>query len=212
MEHLDLNQLLKKSALYDQRITELFKLEPKGTARRFKAARALASLSFEHSRSIKNLVTAGLCSSGAALVRVQYESLVRALWSLYVATDDEIELSLADLTPESAQNASKSVSINKMLDGIEKHAPQVPIEPLRQFKETSWQPLNSFVHAGIHAVSKQGTGFPVETAMMMVRLSNAMLELTGIFVLIMAGVPPEESGMEELQSQFADCLPLPTSM
>ncbi|MGY2169161.1 DUF6988 family protein [Pseudomonas gingeri] len=206
---MDLDVLLSRSSLYDLKITELFELEPRGKARRFEAARRLVSLSFEHSRSIKHLVSAGLCSSAAALMRVQYEALVRALWSLYVATDDQAESALAELTPDSAKAANKAISLNAMLDDIEKHAPQVPIGSLRQFKEYSWQPLNSFVHGGIHAVSRHGTGFPVELAIMMVKLSNAVLGLAGSFILVMAAVPPEEGRMTALQSQFTDCLPPP---
>ncbi|WP_415756377.1 DUF6988 family protein [Pseudomonas sp. LT1P18] len=205
---MDLIDLLMRSSLYDERINEFFSFEPLGSARRFETARRLCSLSFEHSRGVKSLVAAGLCSSAAALMRVQYESLVRAMWSLYGASNEQVDELLAELTPSSGRRASRaSVSINSMLNAVQEKAPHAPVKSLREFKDSSWYPLNSFVHGGIHAVIRHGEGFPVDLAIMMVRLSNALLGISGDLIRIMAGIRPEEGRMAGLQREFSDCLP-----
>ncbi|MHA5498410.1 DUF6988 family protein [Pseudomonas aeruginosa] len=204
---MDMNQLLAKSAELESRLADFLGLALFDDSSRLRAVRAVASLGFEHAQSLKYLTAAGLCTSASALLRVQYESLVRAIWMHHCATDQDVELMLAELTRETAKQASKIPMLSRMLDEIEAKAPHVPVAGLRQFKHYSWKPLSSYVHGGIHAVNRHGKGFPVELALMQVRHSNGLLGIAGNLLLIIAGYPAEAGIMGKIYKEFADCLP-----
>ncbi|WP_397452055.1 DUF6988 family protein [Pseudomonas sp. NA-150] len=202
-----IDQLLARSALLEDRLAGFLALPLVDSTNRVQAARSLASLGFEHAKSVKHLVAAGLYISAAALLRVQYESLVRAIWTLYVATDSQAELMLSDLDDESAKRASKIPMLSKMLVAIEENAPHVPVAHLKEFKHYSWRPLSSFVHGGIHAVNRHGKGFQQDLVLMEIRHSNGLLGIAGNLLLILAGVPPEAGKMAGIYAEFKDCLP-----
>lgn len=204
---MTIDELLARSVVLEAQLSAFLSLPLAEANIRLRATRTLASLGFEHAQSVKHLVAAGLCTSAAALLRVQYESLVRALWVLYVATDDQAGLLLAELTGETAKQARKIPMLSQMLEGIELKAPHAPVSHLKEFKHYSWRPLSSYVHGGIHAVSRHGRGFPVELVLMEIRHSNGLLGIAGNLLLILAGIPPEAGKMAGIYAEFEDCFP-----
>lgn len=204
---MDLDQLLVQSAVLEERLASFLDLPLFDDTNRLKAVRAMASLGFEHAQSLKLLTAAGLGTSAAALLRVQYESLVRAIWMHYCASEKDVGLVLAELTRETAKQASKIPMLSQMLVEIEEQAPHVPVNHLKEFKHYSWKPLSSFVHGGIHAVNRHGRGFPLELAYMQVRHSNGLLGLASNLLLIIAGIPAEAGKMTAIYSEFDECFP-----
>lgn len=204
---MELDQLLARSAALEERIADFFALPLANSSPRLQSVQALTSLGFEHATSLKYLVAARLCTSAAALLRVQYESLVRALWVLYCASDAKAEQMIADLTYESAKQNSKIPMLSEMLEDIEQKAPHAPVDKLKAFKYSAWRPLNSFVHGGIHAVNRHGRGFPLELVHMQVRHSNGLMGIAGNLLLIITGVPPEAQVMTKLYDEFSECFP-----
>jgi len=202
--------LLSQSAKLESKLETFFALPLAGQATRSNACRLLASIGFEHAQSLKFLVSIGRYTSAAALLRVQYESLVRAIWMLHVASDQQVEDMMAELTHDSAKKANKLPMLSEMLEAIEKKAPQSPIAQLNEFKHYSWRPLSSFVHGGIHAISRHSQGFPVLLVESMVKHSNGLLGIAGSLLLVLAGIQPSEGRMAEVQQEFADCLPMLT--
>lgn len=203
--HFD--KLLARSAALEDRLSGFFSLPLANRSIRLQATQALASLGFEHSRSLKHLVAAGLYTSAAVLLRVQYESLVRALWVLYIAKDGQADLMLSELTQETAKQASKIPMLSQMLEELEVKAPHIPVAKLKEFKHYSWKPLSSYVHGGIHAVNRHGRGFPSELVMAQIQHSNGLLAIAGNLRLILSGVPPEAKMMEVIYTEFQDCFP-----
>lgn len=96
-----------------------------------------------------------------------------------------------------------------MLVEIELKAPHSPIASLKEFKHYSWSALNSFVHGGLHAVSRHSKGFPSELVRAQVLNSNGLLGIGGNLLLILGGVSPEEGRMAAIYAEFRDCFPLP---
>ena len=203
--HFD--KLLARSSMLEDRLVSFFALPLVDASSRRQATQALASLGFEHARSLKHLVAAGLYTSAAALLRVQYESLVRALWVHYVAKDGQVDLMLADLTQETAKQASKIPMLSQMLEEIEVKAPHAPVAHLKEFKHYSWRPLSSYVHGGIHAVNRHGRGFPPELVLAEVQHSNGLLGIAGNLLLVLSGVPQEAGTMVGIYTEFQDCFP-----
>jgi len=78
---------------------------------------------------------------------------------------------------------------------------------LTQFKDVSWNAMNSFVHGGIHPLRHSVDGFPVHLALQVLRNFNGLSTMTG---MTMAGLTGEESIvklMTKIQPTFADGLP-----
>lgn len=101
-------------------------------------------------------------TSAAVLLRVQYESLVHAIWVLYCATDAQADQMIAELSEDAAQGKSKLPMVSLMLGEIELKAPHSPTASPKEFQQYSWSALNSFVHGGLYAVSRHSKGFPLE--------------------------------------------------
>jgi hypothetical protein len=200
--------LLSQSAKLESKLEAFFALPLTSPAIRWNACRQLISLGFEHAQSLKFLVSIGQYTSAAALLRVQYESLVRAIWMLYVATDEQVEDMMAELTHDSAKKANKLPMLSVMLIAIEEKAPHAPVAHLNEFKHYSWRPLSSYVHGGIHAINRHSQGFPVLLVETMVKHSNGLLSLAGSFLLVIACIQPSEGRMTKIYQEFADCLPM----
>lgn len=114
--------------------------------------------SMQFSNAVRLLCSQGLILGVGTTLRSQYEALVRSVWVLYCATDLQIEKLDAVLNAESQQASKNIPTVNAMLGELDK-IPQIEnlLISLHEFKESSWLPLNSFVHSGIHAVFGQST-------------------------------------------------------
>ena len=205
---MSFDALLFQSAQLEAKLEGFFAIPLANPSARLKASQVLISLGFEHAQSLKYLIAMGRYPSAAALLRVQYESLVRALWLLYAASEPQVDLMMAELTHESAKKANKIPMLSEMLIAIEEKAPHAPVAHLNEFKHYSWRPLSSYVHGGIHAISRHGQGFPALLVETMAKHSNGLLGIAGNLLLILAGIPASEGRMAEVYREFEGCLPM----
>lgn len=142
------DQLLARSTILEDRLAGFFSLPLVQLPAAYRQPEHLLALDLSMLPSkLEAFAAAGLYSSAAALLRVQYESLVRAIWVLYVAMDSQAELMLAELTLETAKQASKIPMLSQMLEAIEEKAPHAPVAHLKEFKHYSWRPLSSLCMA-----------------------------------------------------------------
>lgn len=203
----DLDKLLGRSAeladaIADELQTMDFPVDSRGTA-----TLGLCDVSFEHAEALKSLMADGLPTSAVAMLRLQYESLVRAAWLLHVASDYQIARLLAPLTIESQQAAKNLPSVVKMLDELNKRGPIGAGPLLSRFRERQGDSLNSFVHGGIHALQRKAGGYPCVLLMDILKSSNAVLMLTFLVSIELCGDVMKAASMSALNRTFADCLP-----
>jgi hypothetical protein len=79
------------------------------------------------------LIALGLPSSATALLRVQFESLTKAIWLFYVASDKAVaQLVTAPFT--AADDGKRKASLSDMLDQLTERAPAVVVENLQNFR------------------------------------------------------------------------------
>lgn len=143
---------------------------------RHRIAVVAARLSIEHAYSARLLLLReGAAQSGVALLRLQYEALLRAFWVHFCASEEQVDKLAISLTPEAEQRAKNLPGPLDMLNKIVERAPASIHAPLQQFHLESWRALNSFVHAGIHPLSRATSGFPVNLAVQIVRNSNGLM-------------------------------------
>lgn len=87
---------------------------PAFTAPRLRAAQGLCAVSLHHGAAVHALLVT-MQSSAIALMRPQYESLVRAVWATHAASDAQLERLIAPLSIESQQAAKKLPGVPEML-------------------------------------------------------------------------------------------------
>lgn len=177
---------------------------------RAEAVVGMCAVTFEHATGMRLLIAGGCFTPALALMRLQYESLTRAMWLLYVAGDSAVEKMSAPLTLESEQAAKSLPSVNEMLDHIRKgvgtRVPARASEMLDSFREMQWRSLNSYVHGGIHAIRRQSDGYPVKLILDVIRSSNALSTMAEMTLALLTDEETARS-MGRIQPEFADCLP-----
>ncbi|MEH6348420.1 MAG: hypothetical protein V7785_25240 [Bermanella sp.] len=114
----------------------------------------MCSVAVEHAESFKILLASRNFTSAISVFRLQFESLVRGLWVLYSASDNELSKLTAELNNENSKSAEKLPMLSAMITSLESKAPQNAVDPVLEFKEYSWKPLNSYVHGGLHAIDR----------------------------------------------------------
>lgn len=168
----------------------------------------LAVSSLQFAAAVRVLCSGSLLLGASTTLRSQYESLVRGIWALHRATENQVEKLSAELSHES-QKASKNIPlVNEMLKELEKF-PQLEnlLISLKEFKESSWLPLNSFVHSGIHAVYWTRNEAPPKLVDQVFRASNGLSLLAFINIGILTGRPGIQSEIIAATACYSSCLP-----
>jgi hypothetical protein len=206
---MDLNQALMQSAQLDERLHEFYLPDDLNAPEKVRCAAILCRVGFEHAESIKLLLASGNFTSATGLIRLQYESLVRAFWVRCAATDGFVTKLMAELSAESARVANKIPMLSEMLKSLEGKAPKEALDMLLEFKEYSWKPLSSFIHGGIHAIDRNRRGYPLPQLFQLLKASNGISTMAAMLLVILSNNPIHKGKLPAIQIEFADCLPDP---
>lgn len=120
-----LEQVLHRSDELDDAIMQLLAAEayrPANDTSRVLTSVGAAAVSIEHARALRCLIAVDHPSSAIALLRLQFEALTRAVWMLYAASDSDVSLAAAVLSPQTEKDASKLPGVSKMLTELGKTA------------------------------------------------------------------------------------------
>lgn len=200
-----MEDLLNRSALLRQAILSTVDHPLADDSSRLLASMDAALLSLEHAAALRTLLQAGMASSAMALMRCQYESFTRSVWILHCATEEQVEL--LSLPPEAGTSEKGLPMLSKMLEAFA----QVPLlanllPRLVELKAYAWSPLNSFVHAGVHALRRSRDGFHTPLAINVIRMSNNMSMMAGQHLAILTGIPALQKEVLRLNETYAGCL------
>lgn len=205
LEHL----LARTTELHAAAVTHVESLHPVSDARAVLAFRA-GGLALEHALALRTLLASDYPTSAFALLRPQFECLVRGVWLLHAAGDRWVEKFAQPLTMESARQANEGPGLADMLKELEASA-QAPghiVAQLREFKELTWKPLNSFTHGGIHPLTRLTSGYPPSLTYDALRNANAVLALTMQLLSILTGDPRNMAPVRRMHEAFEDCFHL----
>ena len=167
------------------------------------------SMALEHWDAARRLLESGLLPSGVVVHRAQFEALVRSVWLLYVASDENIEKISTTLTLENEQTAKNMPQIADMMSAINKKAPTQAFDALNRFKENSWKALNSYVHAGIHPIRRHAEGYPAKLIADVTRNANGLAIISAMQAVVLSGLQPLQKQVLELAAQHPNCMPPP---
>ncbi|MCI1130339.1 hypothetical protein MOQ11_00400 [Stenotrophomonas maltophilia] len=200
-----MEDLLNRSALLRQALLSTVDHPLADDSPRLLASMDAALLSLEHAEALRTLLQAGMAPSAMALMRCQYEAFTRSVWILHCATDDQVEL--LSLPPETGTSEKGLPMLSKMLDAFAKVSELDNLLPhLIELRVHAWAPLNSFVHAGVHAMSRSRDGFPAPLAVNVIRMSNNLSMMAGQHIAVLTGVPGLQKEVLRLDEIFAECL------
>jgi hypothetical protein len=168
----------------------------------------LAVSSLQFADAVRVLCAEDLLLGASATLRSQFEALVRSVWVQHRATERQIEKLNADLNHETQQTGKNIPLTNEMLNDLEK-IPQLKnlLVALHEFKGSSWLPLNSFVHSGIHAVHWTKHGAPPQLLDTIFRASNGLTLLAFQNIGILTGRPDVQSELIAATASFSSILP-----
>lgn len=165
------------------------------------------SLSLEHWAATLCLLKSGTLPSAAVVHRAQFEALLRSIWILYAASDEQLSRLSANLSVETEQNAKNLPLAFDMMEAINKKGPPEAYEALNRFKENSWRALNSYVHAGIHSIKRHEEGYPIQLIESLARNANGLATLSAMQAVVLSGTQSIQREILDLAAQYPDCMP-----
>ena len=166
---------------------------------------------FEQAAGLRQLTTTGLVTTAACLMRVQFETLLRAVWLMSAADDDAPGHLAALLKPEGESAACQLPGISEMLDRMDAVNTAGPPSPmtaaLHDIRSVSWHTLHSFVHGGINERLMYSQLSHTELAPALMMQGNRVLAVAGQALALIMQDDALRQDMSKLPSRFADCLP-----
>jgi hypothetical protein len=211
MEMLD--RLIAESERFSDCLADLLEeTPPLVDNERAEACFNAAVLSFEHAHGIRTLFSLGAPNSASALLRVQYECLLRGAWVMYAASELQLGKLTAPLTREASDVAKNARNADEMLKDLEAVLERTPtlkglVLPLREIRNVSWTAMNSFAHGGLHPLKRSEGGFPVQLAADLLKNSSAMLHMAARLLARLTSSADLVRAVEMSYLQFQDCLP-----
>jgi hypothetical protein len=176
-------------------------------SQRIRVSHLASSVALEHSKACRTLLANGFVPSGLVVHRAQYEAAVRAVWVLYAASELQVEKLAATLGVETEQEAKNLPLVADMMAELSSKAPSLAYQTLANFKDSSWKVLNSFVHAGIHPLQRQQSGYPVRLVEQILRNCNGLAVVAGMQAAMLTGNQTLVSEVVALQKTHRECLP-----
>lgn len=169
-------------------------------------------LSFEHGLSSLKLIEDGFTSSGFALMRPQYESLVRGFWLMYADIEAWIsKLSAAGKVGSSELKKLETPLIGDMLKSLQNSAaPDHILCQLKTFRDINNSAFNSFTHSGLMSLITNSQGFEPKLMFDAIRNSNAIAAINLQMLTILTGSEEAMEPVRKVHRHYADCLPIAT--
>ena len=202
-----MDELLEKSEALNSEFSRIFDYGPADESKRVIASWFMCSVALEHSVSLRQLVLNGNYTSAICIMRSQFEAVTRATWLFYAASEKKIDNTMKTLS-ELSQNADQKPSNREMIDQMQEKAPEQAVLMLNEFKEQQWRALNSYVHAGVHALQRHAVGYPDKLVMDIVKSSNGLLSMTAMMAAILTGNQVIAKDVSQIQRRHEECLPV----
>ena len=158
-----------------------------------------------HAMSQRVLIENGLHGSALSLIRLHFETVVRAAWVLHGAKEKWLTKFSAPVADGDLSEPQMGPPIPAMLDAIAAVAPEAAFE-LRRLNETV-EVMHSFVHGGAHLVVHALRGYPAENLVSVLQNRN-LLSLMLCNAIVIASQKPELRGaVRGLMDRHAGCMP-----
>jgi len=144
------------------------------TANAIRVPGVLFDLCLEHHVGIVHLVHGRVNGSAFALIRSQFESLVRGLWLHLCASAEELQ--------QFVEKDRLPLNFGEMLEVIEQH-PDFGDKVLSQYKIEGWKAMNGYTHGGMHQIARRVKATSIEPNYQPEEIIE-VLKASGLFALL----------------------------
>jgi hypothetical protein len=204
---MSVDQCMRRTdALYDRIATHLRNVllddSPRG-----RLVSSMSTMVIGHGLAIRLLVSAEQFASATALLRVQFEAVVRAIWLHFAAAEESVEDFALLVSTSASHEAADTPKVPDMLNAIDRVAPPQVGEMLRDLKVSAWGAMNSRVYGGIHPVIRASSGYSSDYVLGMLRNANGLTTMAAMLIAILSGDERVSKGMVQIQMDHLDCLP-----
>lgn len=205
---MELDILLERSdALHEALAEAVGDLDAVPAAERATVTMDALLLSNQHSTALRLTLEADLGASAIGLLRMQYEAVLRAVWALFAADASDIAALAAPLTPGTLKAAKSLGLAAELLTAIEKsQAPDDLKRSLREFRTSSWDVLNSYIHAGIHPL-RRVDGNAVHELVTALKMSNGLAAISSALMVIVGQRSKRQGDINVVCAGYQDCMP-----
>ncbi|AZQ84263.1 hypothetical protein EKO29_09665 [Colwellia sp. Arc7-635] len=202
-----MDELLEKSEALSSEFSRIFEYGPADESKRVIASWLMCSVALEHSVSLRQLVLHGNYTTAIGVMRLQFEAAARATWLHYAASDTAIDKMTRILSADNANADNSLPMVSEMIKKLGKKAPKQAVAMLTEFKDISYKALSSYIHGGIHALQRHGSGYPEELLENVIKSSNGLLTMTAMMAAILTGNKVIAKDISSIQRRHEDCLP-----
>lgn len=196
--------VLERSEQLDSEIISRF-TPYKSTNNKDRITQICSDLSFQHAKSLRVLYDLELDGTATAILRMQFESVVRLMWLHFSAPENFIESYAGSIDVD---NPPKDFpTITEMIEKIKKSGVKGPGETLEEFKEVAWKGMNNHIHNGYLALSRHVNSYPEKVVIQIISNSNA-LNLVAAMVLARVNQSQDDVNfVKSLQLSYQDIMP-----
>jgi len=161
----------------------------------------------QHGQALRHLLALDLGVSAMGLLRLHYEACLRAVWALYAASESDVLTLAAPLTPGTSKAAKSLGMPGELLDAIDKSAAPPDLKrSLREIRTSSWDIMNSYVHAGIHPLRRHESSHEHELTTAL-RVSNGLAAITCALMVIVGQQPKRQGDINVVCVGYQECMP-----
>ena len=173
---------------------------------RLRLCEAALLLSIEHARVLRLALDSEAPSSATALFRLQFEALVRAAWIFFVAQEAQMSKLMQPISEQAEQEANELPLLRDMLGVLKVRGPAGLMNPLLAVNDNIRNPLNSYVHGGLHPLRRRLAGFPTDLVFEVLFRSNELLHHAYRIMALMRNSQLLMDQVTDLHLHFRDCL------
>jgi hypothetical protein len=207
MPPMSLQDLSDESEQLAEELYSFLLLSRYDSSERVRISDLSCTLALEHWDAARKLFASALLPSALVIHRAQFEALVRSVWSLYAASEDQLAKLATTLNLDTEQAAKNLPQVAEMMQAIAVKAPPEPYIALLRFKDNSWKALNSYVHAGIHPLRRHEEGYPLPLIEAAFRNANGLAIFSGMQAVVLSGMQPLQKNVLNLAARYPNCMP-----
>lgn len=202
-----LARMLELSEVLQADLAPLFEHPRTPRDRRALLTLALCDVAMEFWSSQRLLIATGRDNAAMVFVRVHFEAVVRAIWLHHGATEEWLERFVAPMAPGQLSEPVLGPNVDAMLQTIARTAPGFLARMLGALKTASWQPMNSYVHAGVRPIVQGLAGAPPHQLESVLRNGNGLALLTANLLVVALGDPALAGKIRHIQAANLECMP-----
>ena len=204
-DFIQLGRFLDRCSEFDASVGRLLREGENLGSRRHIITTAFCRASFGHAVSQRMLIGAEQHGTALALIRLHFETTVRAAWVLLGAKDDWLETFTSPIPDGVLKEPVLGPSIPAMLDAVTSVAPDLAREGMRAYGTV--KVMHSFVHGGVHLVAHALRGYPADKLVDVLRNRNLLMLMLGNIIVVGSGNQRLHGSVGRMSQAFSDLMP-----